>query len=111
MMGKIWIDLQGADSAHFAKMSRLESRTIDFPDGIRRMITLQHRFWHAYDILVDDLDGWADFEFISYQMASEIFPVGHPAFENELRKHFKMYIEMSWVRFNETARGNANENR
>lgn len=111
MMGKISIDLLGADSAHFAKMSRLESRTIDFPDGIRRIVTLPHRFWHAHDIILDDLNGWSDFEHSSYEWTLENYPLGHPEFEDELRRYFKMYIEMSWVQFNETARGNANENR
>lgn len=111
MMGKITIDLEGADSAHFDRISQPESRAFDFPDGVRRIITLPHRYWQAYDIIDDAWGFCGDYEQSSYEWTAEKLPSGHPDFEDKIRDLFAECIRMGWVVYNETVRGNANENR
>lgn len=105
------IRLFGADGEHHAAMSAPESRAFEFPDGVRRIITLPHRYWHAYDVLDAAWGFQRDYETLSYQWALERRPADAAAFESWLRYFFRQLIETGWTVYNEDQRQNGNQNR
>ncbi len=51
IMKMITINIQGGDSAHYARVTSSETRMVGFPDGVHRLITTTVGTWENFDFL------------------------------------------------------------
>lgn len=105
----IKIDLQGADSAHYQQMMQRETRRIShFPDGVDRLITMERRWWDAYDTVHTAWRIGDEHQHFVFDLVANITPVDHPEFERDLHCTFVMHIRKGWRVYNEKKRTIAN---
>lgn len=110
-MDQISLDLQGADSAHYEAISRLESRLIDYPDGVRRLITLKSWYWQTLDQMEAEYGiSGAVIASLTYDVALRWSERDGTSLEDELRRSFEISIRQCIYGHNEEKADVANEN-
>ena len=100
----------GADSAHFQQMMERETRSIRFPDGIDRLITMERRWWKAYDTVGRAWGFNQERERWVFAQVASVEPPDGPDFERLLHDGFVNSIRTGWRVFNQRKRCTANEN-
>ena len=96
--------MTGADEAQYLAATQAASRLVMFPDGLARHITLKHCHWQLFDWLRTE-KRWTEEAFAEgvFQAATE-FCKDPERFEEQIRRSFSMFMDL-------TARYHAEESR
>lgn len=100
----------GADEAHHQNITGLSSRTIDFPDGLTRHITLKNWYWLVLDWLHDQ--GWSEQAIPQGALIhAQEFCKDPSQFEKEIRSSFALIMAQISYSFTEEENQIVNDNK
>lgn len=95
-MSENGINVQSIDFDQYSSLFEQVTRRLSFPDSVERLITLDSRYWKAFDHLCEAWVPIGNYEQTSYDWALERFKYGTPEFEEEIRYWFKGLIRSGW---------------
>jgi hypothetical protein len=90
------IDVQNIDFGLYAGLFEPVTRRFTFPDDIERLMTLDSRYWRAYDVLRTAWVRAGDIEQASFELALEDCKQGSANFEERIRQLFQSMIRTGW---------------